>query len=74
MVFESTGTLFTVEEAEKVGLIDQVVEPEQLEDTARTEMQKWLKIPGKEYISPHKAKNIDGSPSKLRLKECRLWQ
>ena len=35
-----------MEGALKVGLIDQAVPPENLVDAARTEMTKWLKIPG----------------------------
>ncbi|XP_072043762.1 enoyl-CoA delta isomerase 1, mitochondrial-like isoform X2 [Amphiura filiformis] len=39
------GTLFSVEDAVEAGLVDQSVSPENLEETARNEIAKWLKIP-----------------------------
>ncbi|XP_072015692.1 enoyl-CoA delta isomerase 1, mitochondrial-like isoform X2 [Amphiura filiformis] len=39
------GSLFKVDQALDIGLIDQVAEPDQIMEAAKTEMTKWLKIP-----------------------------
>ncbi|XP_038054700.1 enoyl-CoA delta isomerase 1, mitochondrial-like [Patiria miniata] len=41
------GTLFTPEEALKIGLVDEVVPPCHLISKAREQLLKWLKNPGK---------------------------
>ena len=39
--------MFTPDEASSIGIIDKVVPLENIEATAREEMEKWLQIPGK---------------------------
>lgn len=39
------GKLYTCEEALKVGIVDELVPPEQLLDQANQELSKWIKIP-----------------------------
>ncbi len=42
--------MLSPQEAKGIGMIDKVVPLESIEDTAREEMQKWLKIPGMLYF------------------------
>lgn len=42
------GTLFPPAEALKVGVVDEVVPEDQVHSKARSVMDKWLAIPGKE--------------------------
>lgn len=44
------GLMLTSEQALKVGLIDEIVSPESIQDKAQNEMKRWLKIPGKYLV------------------------
>ena len=40
------GSLFTPDDAVRLGLVDHVVDEDKLMESAQSEMKKWLKIPG----------------------------
>jgi enoyl-CoA hydratase/carnithine racemase len=40
------GTLFTAEEAQELGLIDLIVEPNELQAAAEEQCQRWTQFPG----------------------------
>jgi Delta3-Delta2-enoyl-CoA isomerase len=41
------GTLFTAEEAQELGLIDLIVEPNELQAAAEEQCQRWTQFPGR---------------------------
>ena len=41
------GLMLTTEQAHKIGMVDEVVPPDQVEARAQEEIKSWLKIPGK---------------------------
>ena len=50
------GTMYSVEEALRINLIDEIAEPKDLMQTAEQHMQTWLKIPSKKTIILKKEK------------------
>ena len=44
------GTLFTTEEALKVGMVDRIVPQEEVVQEAINEVRKWQKIPGMKFL------------------------
>ena len=44
------GHMYSTDEALSVGMIDKIVAQDELMNSAKTELERWLKIPGKKSL------------------------